>query len=222
VLQGLGAPILSTAASTLDAARDFLRSYDGRRVDDLRDALPDRAFWRGEPELLDASFEYLANNQDLEVTSIETAALGAPRFTYVTPENLIEDGRLLAGKPVLLVGRVLDREATGGDSEGEIMNDDSAYTYSFEELTLAGESAQVYVGTGGAPTASETPSKGDVILARGVVTAIGRTMTLPNLGARSAYFTALDLRVLAGRGTGDLLLEDDPDLEGLVRGVAKP
>lgn len=170
----------------LDAGRDVavsLVNFDAGNVDDLKERVEDRPYWsNGEPEWLDASLDFLRSGYGDDELLYNPGG-GEPEV--YSPEQIVADAVDLAGKPIVLVGQVVERENLGGET---------AYTYSSVELRVRGTTSEpyVFVGLGGEPTAVNTDQDvGSIIAVSGVVTARGRVETNDGRELQSAYFTGL-------------------------------
>lgn len=197
LLPVVGGPVLSG----FDAFRDFFRSPRGEDVDDLKEALPARSYWVGDgPRLLDGSFAYLVEHDDDDVVTVEDGRAG-----FLSVERLLREAPVWEGKPVLLVGKVIDRVVRAGSDEP--LDEPVAGV----ELTVSGADPSSVVIVGLDPDAPrlEEPRTGETIVFRGVPTAVGRVRFGNNTILESVHF------VSQGEVSGDAVTESG--LRRLVR-----
>lgn len=173
-------PIFFGALGVLDSVRDFTRGYEGAKVESLREYLDGNDIWTDDPRILGSSLRFLENHTDAKLVSLADFSLEP---VAKTTSQLNEEAVDLAGDPIVLVGRVLEYRQRTSDP----------LDYSYAEVRLAAASGgYVWCGLGGSAHSQDTHAeRGEVLVLRGVVTAIGPV----GRGAtrrQVAYFTALE------------------------------
>jgi hypothetical protein len=193
-------PLSSTLVGGFDNVRDFFRSYDDRRVDDLHEYLRSSDIWTEKPHIFGSSLTYIARYGDYSLVSVEGL-----EPSVVTPQQVNEEAVTLSGEPIVLVGRVVQfRERTSSGN----------FDYSEDEIRVAGPNGgYVWCGLGGT-TLPSSADRGEVVVLRGLVTAIGPV----GVGVTRrdvAYFTVLE-RI-------DYFTTDDlpPNVRALVKRMLK-
>jgi len=93
VVAGWVSPVGHWIGGAADHLRDQLRSFDGQRLDSLKERIETRPFWKGEPQLLDKSLEVVRRDEEIVREPFESVAtIDGVKARVLLPDRLLSDG----------------------------------------------------------------------------------------------------------------------------------
>lgn len=197
-------PLPSLPLKVLDSVRDQFRSYDGEHADTAREQVPDRAYWKGEPELFDESFDYIAQGYEAQILETDGGKL-----TYYDIPTVVRQAPGLAGTPISVVGRIVDTTDTGNHDFSDIET----------EYRLAGPDDRVEARAGVSEIIANDYSKiGDVVVMHGLVVARGVSQAPGDDARESVYLYVKEISDVEDYAP-DLIDPTDPELRRRVKAV---
>lgn len=171
---GAFSPVGHWIAGAFDEVRDFTRSYDGRRLDDMKETIENRPFWQEGPSFSGNAFDYVDATDESEEPYV-TLAYDSTFAKAVGVDDLVDEAPDLTGVPVILVGRV---------SSESLLEANGYSPYIRREIVLTGSNHYVYVGTD-----SSSYSWHGIAAYVGVLLATGRAFDdKAPAGVPTAYF----------------------------------
>jgi hypothetical protein len=148
-------------------------------VDNLREYLHGSSIWTERPHLFSNSLSFIRRYGDHSIVSVDGSDM---QPTVVTPQDLTEGAVDFSGDPILLVGRALDFRVRTTD----------CLEYSCSEVRLGGTTdSYVWCGLGGTVFPEDAVSRGDIVVFRGLVTALG-AVGVGVVRREVAYFTVVE------------------------------